>query len=565
MAQQQQNLTIPSPGYYGLNTEESPLQLDPGYALVADNAVVDSNGRIGNRKAFAEFTTALNLTYSTDPTTETTSIVAHRMGSVVINGVTKVLVTVSVLQTDATNALVQEDYFLAELNEPSAEVYELDEITLPTVTTPSRLTDAKIVGFNDVAYIFSEGNDVLVYDGTACTNLSAAAGFLPPQDNGGNIANKINGGVVCSAYGRLWVSGVDGDDQTIYYSDLLIATQWYDGKTTPTDPLNTAGIIDVSEYWPNGSDRIVNIVAHNGLLLVFGRQSTLVYSGVSEDPASANGLQLQDAISNIGLVSRDAVAIIGSDVLFVDDSGLRSIGRTIQEKSAPIGSLSVNVHKDFTNLVASTGDKSKISLSYWISENLLVVNFAEQGLAYTFESRNPSPSGGLKATRWVGCRFERTLYYEEQGTARILLASNADNTGLMTYDGFIQYDNEPYEFKYESGQLTFGSPSNTKFLKQIDYTLASTVVDASATAEWGYSGTLDYAKRFNVRATQPALYGVAQYGIDVFGGAQVTIRRYKTNTKGSGESVVVGFRIDINGNSCSLQELNVQTLIGRLN
>ena len=50
MAQQQQNITVSAPGFQGLNTEDSPLQQDPGFALVADNAVVDKFGRIGSRK-----------------------------------------------------------------------------------------------------------------------------------------------------------------------------------------------------------------------------------------------------------------------------------------------------------------------------------------------------------------------------------------------------------------------------------------------------------------------------------------------------------------------------------
>ena len=44
---------------------------------------------------------------------------------------------------------------------------------------------------------------------------------------------------------------------------------------------------------------------------------------------------LQDAIEGMGAVSRDAVCSNGSDVLFVDDSGVRSLGRSIQEQSQP--------------------------------------------------------------------------------------------------------------------------------------------------------------------------------------------------------------------------------------
>jgi hypothetical protein len=43
-----------------------------------------------------------------------------------------------------------------------------------------------------------------------------------------------------------------------------------------------------------------------------------------------------------------------------------------------------------------------------------------------------------------------------------------------------------------------------------------------------------------------------------------TLRRYKTNTNGSGDLVRVGLETDIAGNSLSIQEINVQTLLGRI-
>ena len=102
--------------------------------------------------------------------------------------------------------------------------------------------------------------------------------YIPPTDDTGVIASQIDGDIVTAAYGRLWAAGVNGDYNTIYYSDLLIADQWYDGRGTPVDTQNTGGIIDVSQYWPNGEDRIMGIEAHNSLLIIFGRHSILVYS-----------------------------------------------------------------------------------------------------------------------------------------------------------------------------------------------------------------------------------------------------------------------------------------------
>ena len=57
MAQQLQNITISAPGFFGLNTQDSPIGLDPSFAAVADNCVIDQLGRVGARKGYQYSTT----------------------------------------------------------------------------------------------------------------------------------------------------------------------------------------------------------------------------------------------------------------------------------------------------------------------------------------------------------------------------------------------------------------------------------------------------------------------------------------------------------------------------
>lgn len=565
MAQQQQNISITAPGFQGINTEDSPIQQDPSYCLVAENAVLDRYGRIGSRKAFAEFTTAVNVTYAVAPGAVTAEVVTHRLGHGIIGTISYVLATVSIFQFDAANVLLQEDYRICRLVTGAGPTYTLDEIpSQPVLASDATLKDAKILSFKDEIFIFSQGNDVVVFDGTVLTLLSADAGYLPPQDDTGTLAALLDGNVATAAYGRLWVSGVNSDFNTIYYSDLLVPTQWYDGKAAPTDPANTGGIIDVSEYWPNGSDRIVGLVAHNSALYVFGRNSIIIYdNAASGDPAGADGIVLADTVSNLGLVSRDAVTNIGSDILFVDDSGVRSLGRTIQEKSVPIGDLTYNVRRDVTEQIANTNDKKKISLTYWPDEDMTLLLFTEANYGYALEMRSPSTTGGNKITQFTGCYFERALYYEQQGVARVVMASN-NGAGLLEYGGSVDQTGAEYVFKYESALLTFGQPSNLKFLKQIDYTVVSTGADTTAFAGWGYTGRLDYTKLLSINGQVAGLYGISEYAIAEFNAALTRIKRYRVNTKGSGESVVIGLRASILGNTFSLQEINVQTLLGRI-
>jgi hypothetical protein len=574
MAQQQQNITISAPGFQGLNLEDSPLNQDPSFCAEATNAVVDSFGRIGARKAWAEYTTAINVTITSNVDTDYTKYDVHTIGEGVVDGTRVVLCSVSALSYDAEDTLIESDYFVCIVDEPSAEVWELDELTITPsdITTPAMLTDCQFVSFNDKMYVFSKGNECLVYDGSSAALTPLFDGTIdvdyiaPSQVSAGDIATAIDGDVACAAFGRLWVSGVNGDYETIYWSDLLIATQWFDGREPPEDTQNTAGIIDVSQYWPNGSDRIVGIVAHNNFLYVMGRQSILIYTGMAGDPAALEGATLQDTVVGLGLVNRDAVVNIGSDVVFVDDTGVRSMGRTIQEKSVPIGDLSYNVRTEVSSLIAETTDKTTISLDYWPDESLLVLLFANSGLSYVMEMRAPAQNGGLKVTKWTDCRFNRSCYFEDDANVRILLAANQDNKGLLQYDSYLQYDGEPYEFEYISNPLTFGQPANDKFLKQIDYTVVATNNVAEGQGSWRFlASDRTYRKLFSIIASEPALYGVAQFSVGKFGPGLQTTKRYRVNTQGRGEAVSIGFKADIEGNNCSLQELNIQTLLGRIN
>ena len=223
---------------------------------------------------------------------------------------------------------------------------EIIDFGLPDDYETEVLLTGQFVNFN--AEDLTAGNDrlLLFVKGKPFLRLEDDSNFTVAGgewiDLGGNTY-PIDGDIAISAYGRVWVTGVGGDYHQIHYSALLDETSWYvEEVLDPDNPkqiFNDAGIIDVREYWPVDGDSIVNIHAHNGYLLVFGRNSILIYANAdSGSPAGIinqpdSGIFLQDAIANVGLVRREAICNIGTDVLFVDDSGVRSLGRVIQEKS----------------------------------------------------------------------------------------------------------------------------------------------------------------------------------------------------------------------------------------
>jgi hypothetical protein len=563
MAQQQQNISISAPGFQGLNTEDSPLQQDPGFALVADNCVIDKFGRVGAREAFSQYTTTDAISYTADPgmITETKQVV--QLGGGVINDVRYDLGIVSHLQYNAAGVLLREDYYIVTFDQDA-----MGSLAYPTLAFPNTLTRAKIIPFNNNIYIFSRKNIALKFDGTTITNLftgTVDVDYIPPRDDTGIIAANIDGDVVCNAYGRLWVSGVNEDYNNIYYSDLLIAEQWYDGRATPADTFNSAGIIDVSQYWPNGGDRIVAIEAHNNFLVIFGRQSILLYSSANSfaDPADVGGIVLQDTISNMGAVGRDAVVSIGAELLYVDDSGVRALGRTIQEKSVPLGDLTSNVKRDISDLIRDEPNDA-ISLFYMPNKNLVVCNFANTEQAYAIEMRQPSATGGNKITRWTNCTFNRGMYVEYEDATYTLLAGK-DSGGALQYDNYLEWTGNAYTMAYASNAFTFGDAVRQKFVKQVDFTLVSTFINAAAVVKWGYGGLLEYSANKTIIAQRPALYDVSFFNQgEEYGEGLTTLKRYRTNTKGSGALVRVALETEIAGNSLSIQEINIQTLMGRI-
>ena len=77
MAQQLQPLTIAAPGFAGINTQDSPIGLDPSFASIADNCVIDQLGRVGARKGYETVTTNGASVLGTSKGIETNSRQAH--------------------------------------------------------------------------------------------------------------------------------------------------------------------------------------------------------------------------------------------------------------------------------------------------------------------------------------------------------------------------------------------------------------------------------------------------------------------------------------------------------
>jgi len=505
MAQELKSINLVAPGFKGINTEDSPLSQDPSFAEVADNAVIDKRGRIAARKGY-------NVT-----TTNKTELGSDNLSAV------------KEFRDDAGNTKI----FSVGNNKILSGTTTLADETPGSYTITA--DDWKMVNFNDKIYFFQRAYEPLVYDnaGGSVIKLSTVSGAA-------GVASTMYGNEVLAAYGRLWTADFATDKSTVYWSDLLIGHDWSGG---------TSGSIDIAKVWPDGHDEIVALAAHNNLLIIFGKRSIVVYSG-ADAPAT---MALSDTISGVGCVGRDTVQYTGVDVIFLSQTGLRSFGRTIQEKSMPISSLSGTITTDIIQLINEANEVYKSV--YYPEANFYLLTFTNQNMSYCFDIRGTLENGSYRVTRWPGTSF---TCYERKDNGDLLIGSAQ---GIGQYTGF-QDNGSPYSFKYFSPELSFGDPSKLKFLKKI----RPTVVGGSGLdilLKWDY----DFGSSYNTSIITLKDQAKAEFGIDEYTVGQysdgILTSKDAVNTNGSGGTLSIGMETSINGNELSIQEINVLALVGK--
>ena len=625
MAQQLQNITIQAAGFAGVNTQDSPVGLDPSFASIADNCVIDQFGRIGARKGYDEVSTNGSSVLGSSRGIETLFEFAQRDGS-------------KKIFSAGNNKIFQGDTTLAEMTytgaagyspycnalvshfggDPNSDIYitienisatqikvtitsadstAVDDLIIPqtspeylslssidtsvpntmsrTITysspaplgvtmnvlwskagfagnwqlrNPSNLlsfpftavcsagaptitaNNWKAVSFNDDVYFFQSGHFPIKYE--ASTNTLMDVSTDAP------LANEV-----IAAYGRLWATDIVGNKHTVYWSDTLIGTSWTGG---------TSGSLDLTTVFPAGTDEIVALAAHNGFLIIFGRNSIVIYQG-AESPAS---MTLYDTIQGVGCIARDSVQHTGTDIIFLSDDGLRSFGRTIQEKSMPMRDISKNVRNDLMGYVAQ--QTNPIKSLYSPEEAFYLLVLPDSNLTYCFDMRTQLPDGSNRVTTWTDIT-PLSLARRQDGTIYI-----GKSDGIYKYTGYLD-DEQTYLMRYFSNPMDFGNTSNLKFLKKFNLTVIGNVT-AQTTLNWGYDYSTNYNKQvFTTQQgnTPIAEYGTAEYGLSEYS-TGIDIQLPSVNGTGSGSVVTVGIESTINGAPYSIQKIDIHALLGRL-
>lgn len=535
MAQQLQNVTINAPAFGGINTQDSPVGLDPSYASVATNCVIDKLGRVGARKGSVLLSTATNTAGASSVGTNTVKI-----------------------QTifESLDKSGDKVVFSAGNNKIFSGTSTLTDITPSGYTISAN--NWKVVNFNDHVYFYQRGHEPLLY-----TDESGSGVLEAMSSHSHSTGTSPYGNEVLAAYGRLWVADVLNNKHTIYWSDTLNGHAWTGGAT---------GSIDLTTVWPTGHDEIVALAAHNGFLIIFGKTSIVVYSGASS-PAN---MALHDTVEGVGCVARDSVQHTGTDIIFLSDSGVRSFGRVIQEKSMPMRDISRNVRNDLVRYVneerIADSTLAPVKSMYSPEEAFYLLTLPNNNITYCFDMRQALPDGSHRVTTWstpIALCYTRTqdgkIYMGRQGG---IYEYRGFTDKLCTLVGSTQtYSTSSYQLAYFSNPLDFGNSSNIKFLKKFKMTIIGDAA-AQSVLNWGYDYSDSYYKQtFTSTRTNAntAFYGVNEYNVstsEYSGGTEIQV----PNVQGSGHgtTVTVGLESTISGSEFSIQKIDINVLLGRL-
>jgi hypothetical protein len=617
MAEQIAASSIGAPGFKGLNSQDSQIQLDAGFASQATNCVIDKFGRIGARKGWAKVNTA-NTDLGNNSIQFLHEVVDPGANKLLSGGNNKLFVGTNTLtelkvrnqanSADATYSITANHWQGASIPfgegqdaKPHAYLAQAGHETLvyhqlPTPGTGATFTVSTIGGGGAIATLavttagtgYNIGDVLTLAGGTGtgaivtvatltgtgiatvtltnagtgytATNVltstvttiatphshSGAYGLQRLADVGtipvGYSATDFKPNCALAAYGRIWLADIAGDKQTVYFSRLLDGSDFQGGDS---------GFLSLGEVFP-ANDPIVALAAHNGFLIIFGRNNIAIYG----NPIDVTELTLAEFIPNVGCITRDTVVSTGTDIVFLSDQGIRSLQRIVIEKSLPFRDMSKNVRDEFMQKVNSETNKIGIKAVYSPLDAFYLVALPTVKEVYCFDLRASLEDGAARVTVWN--KIEPTALLVTD-TKELLL-------GQVGYIGkYSTYldDASTYRFVYFTTYFDLGQPTIQKILKRVAWTVISGSLQEIVT-KWGF----DYTESFRSITDILGQADVSEYNIAEYNEGEysqgIVIARLTKQVGGAGLVMQIGIETEINQNPMSIQKVDVSAKIGKI-
>lgn len=512
--QQLQPIDLIAPGSMGLNLEQQGSLLDPMYAITANNAYIDNNGRLAARFGITSITTT---PISGTPAVLTAFDYAQGNGSF-----TKIITWNGGGSTNLANP------------------------NLNSIAGTASLANGRwwFQNFNNKMIGFQSGQVPAVYSaGTPVLNSIVASSGVVPTTNG----------VGTCAFGRVWAVGTD--NQTLYYSGLLNETDWGSASS---------GLIDMRTVWADGTDSIQAVFHFNASLVICGLKHIIMFtdgrgSQIGLDPTQA---YVFDIILQSGCVSQWTVDYIGeADVVFLSPNGIQSIQRLLTDRSNPLADLTKYVR---TQLVtqASAETQSLITGVYSQITGFYLLALPSTGVIYCLDMkrRYTDDTGNLcsRITTWN--MVASTLLVDHANTFYIARAKGQ----IGIYSGFSD-EGSTYSYTWLSPWMNLGENlgQRVKMLKRLSY-IIFTGGGAGIALTWNvdFGRTSGNATITTATSGVNSQYGIGQYGVSQYGGglALVTVR-YPAHARGQYFQIGISSQIT---NGFGLQQAQLAAKIGRI-
>ena len=506
--------SIDKPGYAGVNTSDSPVGMDAQFALTAINCVIDQSGRTCARKGVVRVSSNTNAQLGQSNIEALGELIA-------IDG------TRTILAAGANNLFKLSGSSIVTLTYGGGGA-------APTITG----NNWQLVSLAGSAVFFQLGHDPLLFDPALSTTTYRRLSEHPSYTGTVPLAN-----CAISAYGRIWCADTTTNRMTVTWCDSMIKHKWTAG---------TAGYLDLQGVWPNGSDRIVALASHNNFLIIFGARQILIYQGANNPSTMA----LYDVIAGIGCAGRDTIQNTEDDLIFLSDSGVRSLERTIQEKSAPVGDISANVWNDIRGYMGSQSSSSRIKSAYSQVDAFYLLSFPDSLIGFCFNTRIKLENGALRATTWIDNPAYAFLYTDE----RELYMGKAGYIGK--YNSYSD-DGAGYRISYLSPWLDLGNDQRVSLIKQVSAIVIGDVDQPMIlSVRFDFDSTPTTAFVLGLGGASLSEWGVAEWGIGEWG-VGIGISNLRAPIRGSGKVVQIGIDVDINGNNVSIQQVGIQAKNGK--
>lgn len=509
---QLQPLDLVAPGFRGVNTVQAGSLLDPSYCIQAQNAVIDTSGRLAARQGVS--------TQTTTPITANAPIL-YSFEFVQGNNTFQQIVTwAGGISNNISN--------------PSANNIK---------GTVNAANGQWFMGnFNNKVIGFQSGQKPIVWNGTG--------NFAPIVESSGTAPT---GGVGCTSFGRVWCLAADG--QTIRYSGLLDETDWGSASS---------GTIDMHTIWSAGTDTVTAIVAFNAALVVFGNDHIVFFtdgrgSMLGLDPTQA---YVFDVIASTGAYSQWTVQQIGEgDMIFLGPNGLQSLQNLQNARSFPMVNLTKYVRDDLLAQVSGeTVATVRSSYNNFFGQYLLslpnssTIWCADVRRIYVDAQGDECAimsTWSMKATATHSTEKNLTYLARTPGTIGIYSGNNDEGSS--------------YQFSYVSGWLNFGEEvaQKVKMLKRFE----AIIFSGGATGinfQWGtdfISGSGNAT--LNIAASGvSSQYGLGQFGLSQFGGgSSLTILKYDARARG--QYYQIGISVPVTS-LFAIQQIQLAVKIGRI-